>query len=165
MNVLGQGYQTGVRGVNETSPIGANFGHEDSRLRARAPIPIALASHLSSNSIIMNGFDGLASPFPCISTAICTTLAACFESGQFPDGPLAYAQCMPSKAPRFGLRGGQSGARSGELAILDQIRARASGSRAVSGVTLGIGDDCALLRPGRSRGEEVAVTTGPLDCW
>ena len=46
----------------------------------------------------------------------------------------------------------------GELALIESIRRRASkiaGARA--GVTLGIGDDCALLRP--RAGEELAVTT------
>lgn len=42
----------------------------------------------------------------------------------------------------------------GELALLQQIRRRAGSG---SGVTLGIGDDCALLRI--KPGEEVAVTT------
>ena len=46
--------------------------------------------------------------------------------------------------------------RSGELEFLRGIRARAGGG-AGSGVRLGIGDDCALLRVGA--GEEVAVTT------
>jgi thiamine-monophosphate kinase len=48
----------------------------------------------------------------------------------------------------------------GELAILKQIRARAtqlSHGAARSGLRLGIGDDCALLRVGA--GEELAVTT------
>jgi thiamine-monophosphate kinase len=49
----------------------------------------------------------------------------------------------------------------GELALLDTIRARAAeitrGTKAKSRIRLGIGDDCALLRP-RS-GEELAVTT------
>src|ERR1700678_1732281 len=44
----------------------------------------------------------------------------------------------------------------GELAIIRHIRER-SGGMAGSGVSLGIGDDCALLRP--RRGEEFAVTT------
>ena len=48
----------------------------------------------------------------------------------------------------------------GELALLQAIRARAEDSsaiRAKSRVQLGIGDDCALLRP--RAGEELAVTT------
>lgn len=43
----------------------------------------------------------------------------------------------------------------GELALLSRIRARAAQNSA--GVPLGIGDDCALLRP--RTGEELAVTT------
>jgi thiamine-monophosphate kinase len=46
-------------------------------------------------------------------------------------------------------------ANRGELAVLSQIRARAG--RASSSLRLGIGDDCALLRP--RAGEELAVTT------
>ncbi|MGA2672491.1 MAG: thiamine-phosphate kinase [Terracidiphilus sp.] len=44
----------------------------------------------------------------------------------------------------------------GELALLRQIRSRA-GQATGSGIRLGIGDDCALLRP--RPGEELAVTT------
>jgi len=50
---------------------------------------------------------------------------------------------------------------TGELALLNTIRSRAAGiaggSSGYSRVRLGIGDDCALLRP--KAGEEVAVTT------
>jgi thiamine-monophosphate kinase len=49
---------------------------------------------------------------------------------------------------------------AGELALLKAIRARTENSKPVkpkSRVQLGIGDDCALLRP--RRGEELAVTT------
>ncbi|MDR3738789.1 MAG: thiamine-phosphate kinase [Terracidiphilus sp.] len=46
--------------------------------------------------------------------------------------------------------------RTGELALLRQIRARAAGTTG-AGLRLGIGDDCALL--GLRRSEEVAVTT------
>jgi thiamine-monophosphate kinase len=49
----------------------------------------------------------------------------------------------------------------GELAILRQIRARAAGSR-FPGLQLGIGDDCALLRP--QPGHEFAVTTDLTIC-
>jgi len=49
---------------------------------------------------------------------------------------------------------GKSGA--GELAIIERIRGRASGGEG-RGVSLGIGDDCALLR--LKAGEEAAVTT------
>jgi thiamine-monophosphate kinase len=49
----------------------------------------------------------------------------------------------------------------GELALLQEIRARAAGmatsATVKSRVQLGIGDDCALLRP--RKGEELAVTT------
>ncbi len=47
------------------------------------------------------------------------------------------------------------GVQSGELALLSQIRRRAA--QGSSGVRLGIGDDCALLR--LRPGEELAVTT------
>jgi thiamine-monophosphate kinase len=50
---------------------------------------------------------------------------------------------------------------SGELALLETIRSRAAGifggSSGYARIRLGIGDDCALLRP--RAGEEVAVTT------
>jgi thiamine-monophosphate kinase len=46
--------------------------------------------------------------------------------------------------------------RRGELALLDEIRER-SARASLGGLSLGIGDDCALLAP--RRGEEVAVTT------
>jgi thiamine-monophosphate kinase len=49
---------------------------------------------------------------------------------------------------------------AGELVLLNTIRARAAGiscSKGYSRVRLGIGDDCALLRP--RAGEELAVTT------
>jgi thiamine-monophosphate kinase len=61
---------------------------------------------------------------------------------------------MPSnrKAPQADRR---------ELAILRQIRARAAGSR-FPGLQLGIGDDCALLRP--QPGHEFAVTTDLTIC-
>jgi thiamine-monophosphate kinase len=57
---------------------------------------------------------------------------------------------MPSRKATATDRG------RGELAIIRHIRER-SGGVAGSGVSLGIGDDCALLRP--RRGEEFAVTT------
>src|SRR3984885_12858707 len=44
----------------------------------------------------------------------------------------------------------------GELALIEQVR-RTSASRANMAVTLGIGDDCAILRP--PPGCEVVVTT------
>src|SRR5580658_2379741 len=50
---------------------------------------------------------------------------------------------------------------AGELALLSTIRARSAGiltsTKSKSRVVLGIGDDCALLRP--RAGEELAVTT------
>jgi thiamine-monophosphate kinase len=47
----------------------------------------------------------------------------------------------------------------GELELIDQIRSSAAGSvgRRSPGVALGIGDDCAILRP--PRGHEILVTT------
>lgn len=47
--------------------------------------------------------------------------------------------------------------RGGELAILARIRARAAAAGTGPNVSLGIGDDCALLRV--NPGEEIAVTT------
>src|SRR5579863_10461258 len=44
----------------------------------------------------------------------------------------------------------------GELALIERIRSGGSGARH-GGVALGIGDDCAILRP--PRGHEVLVTT------
>ncbi|HEV2214004.1 MAG TPA: AIR synthase related protein, partial [Terracidiphilus sp.] len=46
---------------------------------------------------------------------------------------------------------------AGELALVARIRARAAADRPASGLRLGIGDDCALLRT--RPGEELAVTT------
>src|SRR3974390_660589 len=45
----------------------------------------------------------------------------------------------------------------GELELIRQIRERAAAVRRGSGLRLGIGDDCALIRPGKD--EELAVTT------
>jgi thiamine-monophosphate kinase len=53
-------------------------------------------------------------------------------------------------------RAGGVGA-GGELEVIRQIRERAGAVRRGSGLRLGIGDDCALIRPGRD--EELAVTT------
>jgi thiamine-monophosphate kinase len=61
--------------------------------------------------------------------------------------------------PNSGARTGKAPA-AGELALLKAIRARTEQTtpvRAKSRVQLGIGDDCALLRP--RAGEELAVTT------
>ncbi|HEY1903988.1 MAG TPA: thiamine-phosphate kinase [Terracidiphilus sp.] len=63
---------------------------------------------------------------------------------------------MPSRTTRSASYTGR-----GELAIIRHIRARSAGS-AFLGLTLGIGDDCALLR---SRpGQELAVTTDLTIC-
>jgi thiamine-monophosphate kinase len=58
---------------------------------------------------------------------------------------------MPSRSTKSATSSNR-----GELALIRQIRNRAAKS-AFPGLTLGIGDDCALLRPGR--GHEFAVTT------
>jgi thiamine-monophosphate kinase len=65
---------------------------------------------------------------------------------------LAYPQCMKPmrKDSAIGVT------QSGELDLIRHIRARA-GQAAGAALRLGIGDDCALLRP--RRGEELAVTT------
>ena len=47
--------------------------------------------------------------------------------------------------------------RTGELALIQQIRTRWAAGRPNPAVALGIGDDCALLRPPRNH--EIAVTT------
>lgn len=60
-----------------------------------------------------------------------------------------------------GVQPGQmrrSGVVTGELALVESIRKRAAGGGRGSGVVrLGIGDDCAVLRPGA--GQEICVTT------
>src|ERR1700739_2862786 len=58
---------------------------------------------------------------------------------------------MRGKPVKQSPRGGK-----GELALIERIRQRV-GRSAVSGIRLGIGDDCALLR--LKPGEELAVTT------
>ena len=45
----------------------------------------------------------------------------------------------------------------GELALIDSIRRKASAGRASSTLRLGIGDDCAILRP--TTRYEICVTT------
>lgn len=45
----------------------------------------------------------------------------------------------------------------GELALIDSIRRKASAGRASSTLRLGIGDDCAILRP--TTGYEICITT------
>ncbi|MGA9673176.1 MAG: AIR synthase related protein, partial [Terracidiphilus sp.] len=64
---------------------------------------------------------------------------------------MPYPQDMYSKRPIPATRETQ-----GELSILSQIRARAAHTVSKS-LRLGIGDDCALLRP--RTGEELAITT------
>jgi thiamine-monophosphate kinase len=58
---------------------------------------------------------------------------------------------MPSRTAKSGADSSH-----GELALIRQIRSRA-GKSSFPGLTLGIGDDCALLRP--RPGHELAVTT------
>jgi thiamine-monophosphate kinase len=81
-------------------------------------------------------------------------LAVTILSSEAPGCPvlahLAYPELMASRKATATDRG------RGELAIIRHIRER-SGGMAGSGISLGIGDDCALLRP--RRGEEFAVTT------
>lgn len=64
---------------------------------------------------------------------------------------MAYAHRMHRKQRKSGVLKGP-----GELALLERIRTRAAGIGA-PGLRMGIGDDCALLRPRAS--EELAVTT------
>ena len=64
---------------------------------------------------------------------------------------MPYAQCVRNEET-----GSANSAKLGELALLHQIRRRAA-FRHGSGLSLGIGDDCALLHP--RAGEELAVTT------
>ncbi len=53
---------------------------------------------------------------------------------------------------------GKPGRIAGELALVEAIRRRAGrGNRGSAGVRVGIGDDCAVLRPGA--GQEICVTT------
>ena len=71
-----------------------------------------------------------------------------------------YASSMVQKRRSGGKSGWQQESSTGELAILNTIRSRASSalkSQTDSRIRLGIGDDCALLRP--RRGEELAITT------
>lgn len=70
-------------------------------------------------------------------------------------GGLSYAQEMPTpkRKPAAGLDGG-------ELSLVRYIRSRTGGARA--GLAVGIGDDCALLRP--RAGQELAVTTDLTVC-
>ena len=68
---------------------------------------------------------------------------------------MPYAQCMPSKPGPANPTRRARATEPGELAILSQVRARATAK--APGLRLGIGDDCALLR--LRPGEEMAVTT------
>src|ERR1700689_133672 len=64
---------------------------------------------------------------------------------------MPYPQSMPSRTAKSGADSSH-----GELALLPQIRSP-PGKSSFPGLTLGIGDDCALLRP--RPGQEFAVTT------
>ncbi len=65
---------------------------------------------------------------------------------------LPYSQEMPTRS----RNDPPNAAETGELALIRHIRSRAA-DRLQAGLRLGIGDDCALLRP--RAGEELAVTT------
>lgn len=67
---------------------------------------------------------------------------------------------MRKTAAKLPAKPGERDLSHGELALIHQIRERVAGQPfggARGAVSLGIGDDCALLRP--RRGEDVAVTT------
>jgi thiamine-monophosphate kinase len=64
--------------------------------------------------------------------------------------PLPYPQEMGKKSGGQGMAGG-------ELELIRQIRRRAGAGRRDANLRLGIGDDCALIRP--ADGEELAITT------
>jgi thiamine-monophosphate kinase len=81
-----------------------------------------------------------------------TISASTYALGRRRHARLPYAQRMPSK--RIDSLSGKG--QPGELALLRRIRSRA-GRAAGATLRLGIGDDCALLRP--HPGEELAVTT------
>jgi len=69
-----------------------------------------------------------------------------------------YAEAMRSRRSRNAAAPRQIPALSGELALIQRIRQRAGKTAGTtSELRLGIGDDCALLRP--RRGEEIVVTT------
>jgi len=74
----------------------------------------------------------------------------------FGGGSLAYPQRMSRDSTEAGRDHP-----GGELAILRQIRSRA-GRMGSNAIRLGIGDDCALIRP--RKGEELAVTTDLTVC-
>ncbi len=66
-------------------------------------------------------------------------------------------KAVPYSQEGMGRDGASLGGMTGELGLLREIRRRASGTTGRGGLRLGIGDDCALLRP--RAGEELAVTT------
>lgn len=72
-----------------------------------------------------------------------------FSSAQA--GRLTYSLGVPSRRPSTG-----SSATPAELELIRRIRGRAAGARPPE-LRLGIGDDCAILRP--RPGEEIVVTT------
>jgi thiamine-monophosphate kinase len=76
-------------------------------------------------------------------------------SASLPAAVCPYPYEMPSRTAKTS-QPGRKNSSGGELAIIRQIRSRA-GRSTFPGITLGIGDDCALLRP--RAGEEFAVTT------
>jgi thiamine-monophosphate kinase len=57
----------------------------------------------------------------------------------------------------LGLTMNRAKRKSGELALIERIRSAAGRGRQASALLLGIGDDCAILRP--PRGHEILVTT------
>jgi thiamine-monophosphate kinase len=67
---------------------------------------------------------------------------------------VAYSQNVGKRPTKEGRRIAKSG---GELELLRAIRRRAASGARAQELRLGIGDDCALLRP--REGEELAVTT------
>src|SRR6202789_191474 len=89
-----------------------------------------------------------------LSPSLGTRAHAWLRGGKQPTRAVSYPWHMPSNR-------NAAQADRGELAILRQIRARAGGSR-FPGLQLGIGDDCALLRP--QPGHEFAVTTDLTIC-
>ncbi len=76
--------------------------------------------------------------------------------GRFLHGEGVYAGAMaPSRQPKP-APAAQAEPRLGELVLIDRIRARVGKARSRD-IQLGIGDDCAILRP--RPGEEIVVTT------
>lgn len=88
---------------------------------------------------------------------ICTVVGFYSAFGHFLlTARLAYSQSMPRPSAHAA-----SEPKRGELALIRQIRDRA-GKSASTALRLGIGDDCALLRP--RPGYELAVTTDLTVC-